>query len=856
MKWCVSSRLFVSMVLVAVLGGRALAAPEIAVIKADGSGDYTTLQAWWDAVKLSTNPEQWAEVHSGGSVGTLDWSAKMPNAVTSSEAHPLVYAAPGQRHEGRIPADPATVACCGKIKFSINSNFEIDGLYICATNDFAMEVSQGSLENQYVNISNCLVRRTISNNTAGQALKATIYYTRYVGFFNNIFTVDGKLDQASDLGVVDFTGGSNPFRGKFIHNTVVTTLPLRGFRSNSKGADFYNNVVIAGGTAFDCKPDKASNNASSDLTAQTALGGTGNLTNVSGYHQFLDIASDWQLRATADLRDAATEQLEVDAVGRLRPNGVASDIGALEWYPSEDPVFLLQNPITASGQYTGTNTLTVVEVVAPVGYTHCQITTSDTAPTGGTWRDLANDPPAEVTFARPQFNGPIAFYAWFGDANGQNIAPEPLEQTLIYTTAKPDLKPQDLTYYMSLSPTTIHVTHVDAGSSGGYDAGIDIGLYKLEITCDDEEADVEPDKPGITLDKPGEYTFRLAGMNWAGNSDSETCTVTILAADPEIAIIDPTGHGDYTTLQAWWDVAKLSKNPAQWAEVRAGGSVGNLSWTPMPELVAPNTVVDTNAFPKIYAAAGQRHAGRIPDDPDKVARSGRIATGSYFHIGEVEGMYIHATNTIPFEISDSTNAHGPFKMTGCLVHRTITDDKAGPAIKWTLYQDRSFNLYNNIVLVDGSLSTASTTGVVNFGGNNPYNGQAINNTIITALPLRGFQSAVSVKRGVLHNNVAFVGGDQAFAHQPTSASHNASNDASADEILGGTGNLINLPLAGLFIDASCDWRLPADSALVNAGLMPPLLLVDAVGTVRPQGDAVDIGAIEYQRPGGTVVIIR
>lgn len=845
--------------LLLLVAGTATAAPEIKTIKPDGTGDYTTLASWWTAVRGSTNPEQWAEVYSGGSVGDFSWSG-MTNATTTAAEHPRIYGAPGHRHAGRVPDDPDTVARCGKINVAqANHQVTIEGMYLHAENNSAVSfgtATTGNANGPYT-IRQCLLRRTISNNTAGGAIAWTVYQSRSLHLHNNIVIVDGSLGASSTKGVIDI-GGNNSIDGTYYHNTIHTALPMAGFRSPNAQVrgTFYNNVATVGGVAFAQRGAVRSHNASSDATADSILGGSDNLVNVVAANQFINMASDWNLSPTTDLLDAGNPSLvlAIDAVGNVRPNGVAADIGALEWFPSADPVFWLRHPVTASETYTGTNELTVVEFRGPVGYTHYQITDSATPPSGGIWRELATDPPATASFPLPAADGPVTLYAWFTNT-AEVVDAESLTSTFIYTTVPPVASPHDLEYYMSLSPTTIDTTHLNDGSSSGQYDGEDIGFYSLETTCDGDP-DTEPVLPGITLDAPGTYTFRLHAINMAGNSDSQAATVTILPVEPEIATIKPDGTGDYATLQAWWDAVKDSRNPAQWAEVHSGGSVGSLSWSAMPNLVAPNTRADDNAYPMVYAAQGQRHEGRLPDNPDAVARSGRIYVGSENHRVVVEGLYVATTNSIAVEIAPSGTVEGPITLRQCLVRRTITDDTAGPAVYWEFYQTRSLHLHNNILLVDGELSAPSSFAVATFGGNNPYGGTAYHNTIITALPMRGFRSYTVFGRGTFHNNVVLAGG-QAFEHIAATASHNAANDDSPVTVLGGTDSLINLVATAQFVGPASDWHYLHTSSLIDAGLPDAVLDVDAVGNPRPNGAAPDIGALEHWPPPmQTLLLIR
>src|SRR5436190_23135385 len=76
--------------------------PVISEIKADGSGDFSTLQQWADWAATQSNPAQWARVWNLGNPGPViltGWAA-----TPTSFAFPKIYAAEreidGTRHDG------------------------------------------------------------------------------------------------------------------------------------------------------------------------------------------------------------------------------------------------------------------------------------------------------------------------------------------------------------------------------------------------------------------------------------------------------------------------------------------------------------------------------------------------------------------------------------------------------------------------------------------------------------------------------------------------------------------------------------------------------------------------------------
>src|SRR5262245_30529727 len=77
-----------------------------------------------------------------------------------------------------------------------------------------------------------------------------------------------------------------------------------------------------------------------------------------------------------------------------------------------------------------------------------------------------------------------------------------------------------------------------------------------------------------------------------------------------VKTVKPGGGGDFASLQAWWDWAKTQEEAEQWAECYGGGNLGPLDTTGGAAFTA-----DAENYPRVYAAAGHRHA--LSWDTDK-----------------------------------------------------------------------------------------------------------------------------------------------------------------------------------------------------------------------------------------------
>lgn len=309
----------------------------IKTIKPDGTGDYTTLALWWAWAKTQATADQWAEVYSGGSVGTLTMTA-FDTAVTSATEYPKIYAADGHKHIGAIPTDTDDVAYSGEI-YIYDSYTEVDGMFIM---DFGRCINVKASIKPWT-VQNCLIK------SVGTSSNSVVYWANWSGssasgciLINNIIFVEQEIDDATES--ICYLGGNNNYKATIYNNTIISEydrigILLRGSGTdswNSVSGDIHNNAVFVG-SGGSCYGESttgtwigtASNNASSDGTATSILGGTNNKDTLDIDDQFTDSSSDCNLLHTSDLKgNGTTTYSSTDAVGNTWNN--PTSIGALE----------------------------------------------------------------------------------------------------------------------------------------------------------------------------------------------------------------------------------------------------------------------------------------------------------------------------------------------------------------------------------------------------------------------------------------------------------------------------------------------------------------------------------------------
>ncbi len=307
----------------------------IKTIKPAGGGDYTTLQAWEDWADDQGSAAQWAECYTGGNLGSCliqDWISS-PSGVN----YPRIYTDLTERHEGKDTGAGAYIyrsSGSGSGVRVIYTNYvRVEGLrikYVSGANGNPLSIVDSD---QVVFDSNLIL------SDVGTGIKGT--YGLFNIVRNNIVVV--KISQGIQW--IIQTNSQVIIDNNTVHNNgtadagIFLESDAPGFTMN--GA-VRNNIVTGGFSVGDYTKDTditlamaISNNLSSDATADD-WGGSGNLINKSAANQFVNVASDWNLKSGADALEAGVtigtfdwDALHLDA-DNWRPQGSVWDMGALE----------------------------------------------------------------------------------------------------------------------------------------------------------------------------------------------------------------------------------------------------------------------------------------------------------------------------------------------------------------------------------------------------------------------------------------------------------------------------------------------------------------------------------------------
>tara|TARA_Y100001937_G_scaffold128772_1_gene207866 strand:+ start:4478 stop:5968 length:1491 start_codon:yes stop_codon:yes gene_type:complete len=315
-----------------------------------------------------------------------------------------------------------------------------------------------------------------------------------------------------------------------------------------------------------------------------------------------------------------------------------------------------------------------------------------------------------------------------------------------------------------------------------------------------------------------------------------------------ISTIKPDGTGDYTSLATWEDAVDGSSSADQHAECYSGGDLGGVTlngWSATPT---------SELYPRIYAAAGNGHNGSITSG---AFINASFAINTYLAFTRIEGLRINNTDSsnIAVNFNNTTSSNG-CRAEELLIHGSfqtaISMSNSGSS------SDSSFFCINNIIIIDGSLnvvpigiysisSTSSTVTTTSFLYNNTI--YTDNQSTLTNKGIVFVQSGNSTLVANTENNVA-IGNSYTTCFSvlaATNISHTFNNNISSDTTAGGfsgTANQVSKTQSQVFTDADNNNFIPVASAL-DAGKTIPLVQTDAIGTIRPYGQAYDVGALEY-----------
>ena len=268
----------------------------IKTIKPNGTGDYTTLALWEDAVDGEASAAQWAECYTGGNLGAVEFSGWA--ATPTADDYPKIYAAESSKHSGDITAG-AYIAATTPIKTSVDY-LRLDGIRIQCTSKSNKAVDfLPSNTAKDSRVDNCIIHGTFQYGIyMGQAATGTTS-TNYI--VNNIVIIDGTANTTPSGMYLYGTDASSGVTTIYVYNNLIYvdnpgTLNNYGIRflnaaSCTLDITVENNIIIGAVTssgvsitycysqlAFTTGTKAFNHNISSDNTADD-FGGTNNQLN-------------------------------------------------------------------------------------------------------------------------------------------------------------------------------------------------------------------------------------------------------------------------------------------------------------------------------------------------------------------------------------------------------------------------------------------------------------------------------------------------------------------------------------------------------------------------------------------------
>lgn len=416
-------------------------------IKPAGGGDYTTLQAWEDAVDGLSADTYIAECYEGGNLGNLAvaaWTASSVGRITVASGH---------GHNGSL-SDGAYVDSSAANALDIDiPNFEVIGLRVLVRNTNATAggidyVPAGSANGVFL-ADGCLVHlrgNGASSKTGINVLPAVAGTTHTLTVRNNIcFNTPGtgtSVCNAIVVGKHTFSGTGVAVGTASVHNNTVTSTASS---TNSRGitisrffssgtscsltADVRNNLIntptgLCFRTDFNTGTGtltiNSSNNASLDSTADWA-GGTNHIEGFTATDELVTPASDVTLLEAAQCYEAGYDlsgTFTHDAFGNTR--STPWSIGA--W----GGVYLPDPPVAA---FSGTP----LSGDAPLEVTFTDASTN----TPDEWLWEKNDGSGWESFSTSQ--NPVESFAagtWDVRLTASNAGGEDAEEKLDYVTAE------------------------------------------------------------------------------------------------------------------------------------------------------------------------------------------------------------------------------------------------------------------------------------------------------------------------------------------------------------------------------------------------------------------------------------
>lgn len=312
-------------------------------VKPAGGGDFTTLQAALDWVRSNVRKPTNAivECYKGGDLGVAvvansGWPNK-PNSLT-------IRAAAGEAHDGKVPTTGCYIKVpSGQVGLYFTYSWQITSLvqrisFVTTNNAHSAFGVQGDYGAKNITFDGLLCYHTGTNKTTHAA-----YFTGYDSEINCIVRnsiIYGGATTNYAVGIFVEAGFAGITTLRLYNNTMNRC--RRGTRWTMSSTPVQETIALTevNDIAVSCRTGfvwgatsvVSSNNLSSDATSDDG-GGSGHKINKPASDQFVNVTSDFNLKTTADAKDAgkSISSFSADAVGKSRPQGSAWDMGALEF---------------------------------------------------------------------------------------------------------------------------------------------------------------------------------------------------------------------------------------------------------------------------------------------------------------------------------------------------------------------------------------------------------------------------------------------------------------------------------------------------------------------------------------------
>lgn len=315
--------------------------PTISEVKPDGTGDFSTLQAWEDWADGQSSADQTAECYDGGDLGVVTlygWSA-----TPDSNNRPTIRVPLAERHSGQDGTgayiDQGAADATG-IDIDSLDWVRIEGIRIKGDRSgsgMGIATSQTDNKPDNLDVDSCMVNRTYNYaiycfpSGTYNCRNNILYYTQGAGIVLSLIDADPAGTVYCENNTLYRVGEGWGYYGigETWSSTQLTTYMRNNVVLSCGGDDF--KLENSGKTTW----TESKSNMSSDGTADD-FGGSGHMANKSASNQFVDPDSDWNLLSDADALDAGTsmDDFDHDAVHEdtddWRPQGSAWDMGALE----------------------------------------------------------------------------------------------------------------------------------------------------------------------------------------------------------------------------------------------------------------------------------------------------------------------------------------------------------------------------------------------------------------------------------------------------------------------------------------------------------------------------------------------